>query len=433
MDVSVLVLTYNHSKYIRQALDSVLAQETNLRFEILVCDDASSDSTQDIIREYKSTNPQKVRFFFRKRNGNFPTQNAYYLLSKAKGKYLAFLEGDDYWIDVCKLQMQYDFLEKHPEYSACAGENICVDENGQHNGFDVPTKSANLNNVIRLDDYVRGGRAGHISTFFIRNYFDKEKYKILYRANNFVGDFTIEILCLLEGDIYSMPSSLSAWRFVKKSGKLNFNSINKSNIYNGYVCVCYFIRVENFIRENYDRHFTFDFIFDWMLTYCRDLPIKSYIKFAALALDKWRYIKYLFILVLLSGYYHSDITDKKGQYYDLGKFKKEKKRIIIFGAGDSAAEYLDQEGWRERPLFIIDNDINKQGKSFKGYIVKKPEDIIPIRDKVIVLIASKFHEQKIAAQLEEMGIKNLYFYCGMKSRQLRNRLANLLMDEKNEI
>ncbi|MCL2718599.1 MAG: glycosyltransferase [Lachnospiraceae bacterium] len=429
MEISVLLFTYNHEKFIRKSLDSVIAQVIDVPFEILICDDASTDRTKAIIREYKINEPDKIKLYFRKFNGNHPSKYFYYLISKAKGRYFAVLEGDDYWIDSQKLQKQYEFMEANPQYSACTGDNIFIDEDGQRlYGLDLKQKSIKSSNVFTIDDYRQGMRAGHISTAFFRNYFDKEKYKILYRANNYIGDFTLEILCLIKGDIYCMDESFSAWRIVKKEGRLNFSSIDIKNRYHGYASVCYFIRIENYLRKNYDNKFSFAFTSSLMLTYCRGLPLNAYRKILLLGLDKWRYIKHSIALILLSGHYHpSSEIMKNSRPYDAAKFKKETKRLIIFGAGAMAEEYLDQEGWREWPLFIVDNSIEKQGKSFKGYLIKKPEDILVIKNKVTVLITSKFHEQEIAAQLEKMGIHDYYFYCGMRSWKSRNRLANWLL------
>ena len=94
--VSVIVLTYNHEKYIRQALDSILMQRVDFQYEILVGDDASTDSTQEILKEYDRNYPGKSRLFLRESNLG-PTKNSYELLVSAKRDYPATCEGADYW------------------------------------------------------------------------------------------------------------------------------------------------------------------------------------------------------------------------------------------------------------------------------------------------------------------------------------------------
>lgn len=90
--VSVIVPTYNHEKYIRKALDSILMQEVPFLYEILIGDDASCDETQDILHEYQERYPDKIRLFLHKENIG-ATRNSYELLTNAKGRYLATLEG----------------------------------------------------------------------------------------------------------------------------------------------------------------------------------------------------------------------------------------------------------------------------------------------------------------------------------------------------
>ncbi|GAA4321114.1 glycosyltransferase family A protein [Pontixanthobacter gangjinensis] len=124
--VSVLVQTYNHENFLKQCLDSILDQKTNFDFEILLGEDNSTDSTRNICIEYAKKYPEKIRLFLHydenkiKVNGiitgNF---NALFNFYNAKGRYIAFCEGDDYWTDPYKLQKQAGFLEKNGAYSLC--------------------------------------------------------------------------------------------------------------------------------------------------------------------------------------------------------------------------------------------------------------------------------------------------------------------------
>ena len=98
IDISVVMLTYFHENYIAQALDSVLSQETDLRYEILIGDDASGDCTPDIIREYAARYPDIVRPVLRTENLG-ANRNGWDLGHRARGKYIAYLEGDDFWLD----------------------------------------------------------------------------------------------------------------------------------------------------------------------------------------------------------------------------------------------------------------------------------------------------------------------------------------------
>lgn len=115
--VTIRCLAYNHEAYIRQCLDGFIKQKTNFCFEAIVHDDASTDGTANIIREYAEKYPDIIKPIFEvenqysKRDGSLRR----IMNSHMKGKYIAMCEGDDCWIDPYKLQKQVDYLESHPE------------------------------------------------------------------------------------------------------------------------------------------------------------------------------------------------------------------------------------------------------------------------------------------------------------------------------
>lgn len=118
--VSICCITYNHEKYISQALDGFLMQKTNFKYEIIIYDDASTDNTQKIIREYEKKYPDIIKPIYAQENqyskGKKTTLIAY---SHARGKYIALCEGDDYWVDEKKLQIQVDYLENNEDCAFC--------------------------------------------------------------------------------------------------------------------------------------------------------------------------------------------------------------------------------------------------------------------------------------------------------------------------
>lgn len=120
--VSILCTTFNHEKFIRQALDSFLMQKTNFDFEVLIYDDASTDKTVEIIKEFKQKNPKMFRVFYQKENQYSKGVRGImtkFLLPFAEGDYVAPCEGDDYFSDENKLQKQVDFLDKNSDCSMC--------------------------------------------------------------------------------------------------------------------------------------------------------------------------------------------------------------------------------------------------------------------------------------------------------------------------
>lgn len=121
--VSICCLSYNHAQFIGKCLDGFLMQKTDFPVEILVHDDASTDGTEAIVREYEVKYPDKIFPLYETENkythGYKGKMDIAFNYSRARGKYIAYCEGDDYWTDPLKLQKQVDFLESHPDYSVC--------------------------------------------------------------------------------------------------------------------------------------------------------------------------------------------------------------------------------------------------------------------------------------------------------------------------
>lgn len=115
MKLSVFVVTYNQERYIRQCLESIVAQKADFEYEVIIGDDASIDGTAVICDEFAAKYPQ-IQVYHHPKNlgllGNWE-----FVMNKCKGEYIALVEGDDYWIDENKLQRQVDWLDAHPDYT----------------------------------------------------------------------------------------------------------------------------------------------------------------------------------------------------------------------------------------------------------------------------------------------------------------------------
>jgi hypothetical protein len=129
MKLSVMLITYNHEAFIAQALESILAQRVNFDFEIVVGEDCTTDRTRDILIDFHTRNPGRIVPLIRDRNLGMML-NLGKTLSACRGKYVALIEGDDYWTCVDKLQKQVDFLDTHPEYSICCHRVRILNEMG---------------------------------------------------------------------------------------------------------------------------------------------------------------------------------------------------------------------------------------------------------------------------------------------------------------
>ncbi|MBS9720766.1 glycosyltransferase [Tianweitania sp. BSSL-BM11] len=115
--VSIICVTFNHEYFIRECLDSILSQKVDFNFEVIVADDCSSDSTADIVAEYAARD-RRINFIRREQNIG-PGRNFADAAERAKGEFLAICEGDDYWTDIHKLQLQLDYMRANPVCSLC--------------------------------------------------------------------------------------------------------------------------------------------------------------------------------------------------------------------------------------------------------------------------------------------------------------------------
>ena len=120
--VSIICNAYNHENYIRDAIESFLMQKTDFAFEILIHDDASTDRTPEIVKEYEKKYPEIIKAIYQKENkySKGVDIDITFQYPRVQGKYIAVCEGDDYWTDAYKLQKQYDALEKNPHIDMCA-------------------------------------------------------------------------------------------------------------------------------------------------------------------------------------------------------------------------------------------------------------------------------------------------------------------------
>lgn len=209
---SVMVITYNHERYIRQALDSILIQERDFPIEINIIDDASTDNTQTIAREYSQRFPGVVYCYFNEINvGHIATQlNTIRGFRTLRGRYFSLLEGDDYWTDSRKLKKQIAFLEDHSDFVACAHQTLKVfEEDSRPPEHFLPFKSFGRN-VADIYDLISMSGAFHLSSIVYRNVFRQSPPACLY--DPYSCDMTINMLYGTFGKFYCLNDYMSAYR-----------------------------------------------------------------------------------------------------------------------------------------------------------------------------------------------------------------------------
>lgn len=230
--VTVWLSTYNQEPYVAQALDSILMQKTDFPFEIVAADDCSTDRTQEIILDYQKCWPDRIVTYFTPENvGGCRKLTGCIDAGLFRGEYLAYLEGDDYWLGEDRLQTLVDFLEAHPEYSRIAHRRQIVDENGVFLGYDTPDRICNR--AFTVKDLMDGESYSDFGSVF-RNYFKTagNKYHELFWASRNVCDFQDMFITQDFGPVYVTDRVFGAYRSRRIPGHTNFNSVMSAEAIN---------------------------------------------------------------------------------------------------------------------------------------------------------------------------------------------------------
>lgn len=210
--VSIVCNVYNHEKYLRDALEGFVTQKTDFPFEVLVHDDASPDSSADIIREYEAKYPDIIKPIYQTENQysqKIPI-NTTYQIPRIRGKYVAVCEGDDYWTDPLKLQKQVDFLESHPEYTLCACSTVWhnlktgILEDRGHLEEDID---------VSLEELISGTQSHffqYASIMVKKEIFtDRPDWMRLFP----IGDYPLTIHAALKGKVRMLADVMTVYRY----------------------------------------------------------------------------------------------------------------------------------------------------------------------------------------------------------------------------
>ena len=245
--VSICCITYNHEKYIRDALDGFLIQTTDFPFEILVHDDASTDGTADIIREYEKKYPHIIKPIYQTVNqysqGKKPT---FLNFKRALGKYIAMCEGDDYWLSCDKLQIQFDYMENHSKVALTFHDARLVNENL---------------NVMKLFVHRIEEKKFFFTEDIIKKWFISTQ--TIMCTNKFVkdldckcwdgvinGDWAIQLLCSLYGEVHYIDGLFAVYR---KHPESLSAQIGKDRIYRCLKLMLLFDRFDVFSEYKYTK------------------------------------------------------------------------------------------------------------------------------------------------------------------------------------
>lgn len=222
--ITVVVVTYNHEKYIAECLDSILSQKIDEPLQILVGDDQSTDSTASIVKAYSYKYPNQVFPIIRRKNMG-STKNLLELVNRADGEYIAFCDGDDYWSDTYKLEKQLKLLNVDKKCSGCVSHVGIVDENGQRN-ISQTVNWLREQPKYTLAMYEGFDIPGHLSSLVVKNNgFINKAYNEGLFVDPLIADRYIFLAALVEGHIRCCEEELSVYRFIR--GKIKVNAMSQ--------------------------------------------------------------------------------------------------------------------------------------------------------------------------------------------------------------
>ena len=206
--MSIVCTAYNHERYIEQTIKGFLMQETTFAFEILINDDASTDNTPSIIKYYENKYSNIFATYQSVNQYSLGKSVSNELFRRARGKYIAICEGDDFWIDKLKLQKQFDFMEANPEYSLCVHAGLCCYEDGvlMKNGF-IPYQQDKL---VKTEEIIERWLFPTASLFYRKS--SRKDIIIPFKGKAPCGDYPLTVYLALQGKVYYFASPMCVYR-----------------------------------------------------------------------------------------------------------------------------------------------------------------------------------------------------------------------------
>lgn len=226
--VSVCMITYNHEKFISEAIEGVLMQKTTFPIELIIGEDCSTDATRSICVDYKKNYPEIIKLQLPETNKGM-MRNFIENMQAATGKYIALCEGDDYWTDPYKLQKQVDMLEVNENLVAVATNAAVCDFNGNTIQKEkIVISPDNKDGAYDLHEFFSKRIQYPTLTVVFRNHeMDFIKSKMQYLSNPFLGDWTLWVLLHTLGDFYFINQVTASYRVNPNSVTHTVNAVKR--------------------------------------------------------------------------------------------------------------------------------------------------------------------------------------------------------------
>lgn len=406
--VSIWCITYNHELYIRDAIESFLAQKTNFQYEIIIHDDASSDRTAEIIKEYEKKYPDLIHSIFQEKNQYSKNQpNTKWLwdimIQSCKGKYIAFCEGDDYWIDVQKLQLQTEYLESHPECSMAVHDAVSINyEKGYEvkaGGFYSMDRTLPPKDVIKQKVIIRTA-----SMLCRKEHLTMESF--FYEPG--IGDYPLLLYCLTKGTIYYFSRIMSVYRWGHRGSWTYSMQDVKIHTIQEVRSIDFLNKYRKYCNSKYECTIVTKIcaLVDGVMGMWSKNGIKNIRNFCS-ECDLQTEKKYHNIFDRIEKVW-MQIYDENYLAEEIIKFAKEYKKIAIMGAGKYAKILAEKFAFNGVKFegFIVSNG-QHSAKEYLGKPVWKFKDIpIELKDVGIVIGINPVIWDEIVDELENGKVEN---------------------------
>lgn len=412
MKVSIYCVTYNHSAYIRSALEGFLSQKTDFRYEIYVYDDASTDGTSDIVREYAEKYPDiiiahisQVNMFHSPNNSQFQAKLRH---EKLKGEYIALCEGDDFWIDCHKLQIQVDYMEAHSECVLCMHNSLWIDYEKQSVYSGNPFDCISLVKDVSPEELIIQ-KHGHPPTASFVYRRSLEPLSDIFLTPT-VFDYPLQLYALTKGTVHYIDRVMSVYRWCSIN---SFNYTAKTNV-NRNICfcmeiICLLIHYDKYTNMMYHeivsekiQRFVIGMLYELDLNKSFAQYITE-IKNSELPLCSFP-AQYVDVLDTIK----RQISDEMFCRNETWQYIKNHEEIWIMGTGRFAN--------------IITNQFYNNGIKFEGYTVTKPaikefkgKKVISLNelsnykgDVGIIVAINPIHRMELEKGLRKVGMSDFY-------------------------
>ncbi len=406
--VSIYCLTYNHEPFIEDALRGFVEQRTTFRYEVILFDDASTDGTSDVVRQYANKYPDIIKAFIAKEN-TYHNQHRKEAMKdffnrNFRGKYLAFCEGDDCWVDRHKLQIQIEYMESHSNCTMTVHGGIWVDyAKNKLQVFDQIDSERDLT----LGDVMWHRCPMYTASMVFR--YSKTRFE-KYFCNTGVSDWSLQLYSIAEGELHYFDRIMSIYRF-RTPGSWNERRLtnDEMNVVHIFRAISMLDSFNHSTEKRYERD-VINKVNDYVVWLC-DIYSRNKDDFEkAITELVGKYPETTWAIDEFFRYFDFYLISKKKKprALDNDTFYRFNKKIIIWGTGvggTGMAEYLkaaavEFEGFCET---------DPHTEFYYGKRVYKISDINELDDCMVVVGIFSIPWEILQEQLDRDIIKNYYF------------------------